>query len=86
MKNYNHIERLLERFYNAETSGREEQELKDYFREFQQYEGKCRFQGCRHIHEPGCAVKEALENQKISRIRYEDYLGLYEELKEKRRY
>ena len=64
----------------------EEQELKDYFREFQQYEGKCRFQGCRHIHEPGCAVKEALENQKISRIRYEDYLGLYEELKEKRRY
>ena len=64
----------------------EEQDLKDYFREFRQYEGKCRFQGCRHIHEPGCAVKEALEEQKISRIRYEDYLGLYEELKEKRRY
>lgn len=64
----------------------EEQDLKDYFREFRQYEGKCRFQGCRHIHEPGCAVKEALEEQKISRIRYENYLGLYEELKEKRRY
>lgn len=64
----------------------EEQDLKDYFREFRQYEGKCRFQGCRHIHEPGCAVKEALKEQKISRIRYEDYLGLYEELKEKRRY
>ena len=31
MKNYNNIERLLERFYNAETSGREEQELKDFF-------------------------------------------------------
>ena len=31
MKDYNHIERLLERFYNAETSGREEQELKDFF-------------------------------------------------------
>lgn len=64
----------------------EEQELKDYFREFQKYEGQCRFQGCRHIHEPGCAVKEALEKQEISRLRYENYLGLYEELKEKRRY
>lgn len=64
----------------------EEQELKDYFREFREYEGKCRFQGCRHIHEPGCAVKEALENKKISSLRYEDYLVLYEELKEKRRY
>ena len=64
----------------------EEQELKDYFPEFRKYEGQCRFQGCRHIHEPGCAVKEALENHKISSLRYEDYLGLYEELKEKRRF
>ena len=64
----------------------EEQELKDYFPEFRKYEGQCRFQGCRHIHEPGCAVKEALENNKISRLRYEDYLELHQELKEKRRY
>lgn len=64
----------------------EEQELKDYFPEFRKYEGQCRFQGCRHIHEPGCAVKEALENHKISSLRYEDYLVLYEELKEKRRF
>lgn len=64
----------------------EEQELKDYFPEFREYEGKCRFQGCRHIHEPQCAVKKALDNHKISQLRYEDYLGLYEELKEKRRY
>ena len=47
----------------------EEQELKDYFPEFRKYEGQCRFQGCRHIHEPGCAVKEALENHKISSLR-----------------
>lgn len=64
----------------------EEHELKDYFPEFQEYEGQCRFQGCRHIHEPDCAVKEALENNKISKLRYEDYLGLYKELKEKRRF
>lgn len=59
----------------------EEQELKDYFPEFLRYDEQCRFQGCRHIHEPGCRVKEALEEGEISRIRYEDYLSLYEELK-----
>ena len=32
MKDYNHIEKLLERYYNAETSEQEEQELKDFFR------------------------------------------------------
>lgn len=64
----------------------EEQELKDYFPEFGKYEGNCRFLGCRHISEPSCAVKEAVENQEISKLRYEDYLSLHEELKEKRRY
>lgn len=64
----------------------EEQELKGYFPEFSRYEDKCRFPGCRHIHEPDCAVKEALGRQEISSLRYEDYLELYSELKEKRRY
>ena len=64
----------------------EEQELKDYFPEFRRYEEKCRFQGCRHIHEPDCGVKAALAEHKISQLRYEDYLGLYNELKEKRRF
>ena len=73
-------------FSSLYITGMEEQELKDYFPEFRKYEDKCRFQGCRHIHEPDCEVKEALERGEISRIRYEDYLSLYEELKEKRRY
>ena len=42
--------------------------------------------GCDHIHEPGCAVKEAVEKGKIHAVRYEDYKELYEELKNKRRY
>lgn len=63
-----------------------EEELQDYFPEFVMYEPQCRFQGCMHIHEPGCAVKKALSEGKISQQRYDNYLALYEELKEKRRY
>ncbi len=63
-----------------------EEELRDYFPEFVMYEPQCRFQGCMHIHEPGCAVKEALSEGKINQQRYDNYLALYEELKEKRRY
>lgn len=64
----------------------EKEELETYFPEFARYEPKCRFQGCAHIHEPGCGVKEALEAGEISPIRYENYKLLYEELKDKRRY
>lgn len=64
----------------------EKEELKEYFPEFQEYEPYCRFQGCVHIHEPGCAVKEAYTQKKISPVRYQNYLDLYEDLKNKRRY
>ena len=64
----------------------EKEELKYYFTEFEPYEGKCKFQGCDHVHEPNCAVKAALEEGKIHHIRYENYLEMYNELKEKRRY
>ena len=64
----------------------EKEELKYYFREFASYEGQCRFQGCDHVHEPGCAVKEALEEGKIHPVRYKNYLEMYTELIEKKRY
>lgn len=64
----------------------EKDELKDYFTEFKEYENDCRFIGCSHLNEPGCAVKEALKDQIISRIRYNNYVTLYEELKNQRRY
>lgn len=64
----------------------EKEELKDCFREFDPYEGTCRFLGCTHTHEPDCMVKEALKEGKISKERYQNYLEMYTELKEKRRY
>lgn len=64
----------------------EEDEIKEYFQEFSPYEEQCRFQGCSHTHEPDCGVKRALEEGKISRIRYDNYVNIYTELKEKRKW
>ena len=64
----------------------EEDEIKEYFQEFAPYESQCRFQGCSHTHEPDCAVKQALEEGRISRIRYDDYVSIYNEIKEKRKW
>lgn len=75
-------------FSSLELSGIEKEELRFSFPEFREYEGKCRFQGCVHQREPGCAVKEAVEAGAVSRVRYESYSSLYQDLqeKEKRRY
>lgn len=73
-------------FSSLYTNDFEKEELKFYFTEFAPFEGHCRFQGCDHVHEPGCAVKEALQEGKIHPVRYENYLEMYKELKERRRY
>ena len=62
-----------------------DEELKDTFPEFAPYEERCRFQGCRHLREPDCVVKEAVESGEIPLQRYENYLSLLEELKCSRR-
>ncbi len=64
----------------------DKEDLRFYFPEFGAYENQCRFNGCSHIHEPGCAVKEALAEGRISRMRYEDYCYLYEELASARKW
>lgn len=64
----------------------EKEELQNYFPEFGKYQDNCRFQGCQHLREPGCQVKEALEEGIISRSRYDNYVILYNELKQRRKY
>jgi ribosome biogenesis GTPase len=54
-------------------------ELSGYFPEMLRVEDNCRFAPCTHTHEPGCAVKEAVENGEISVERYESYLGMLDE-------
>ncbi len=62
------------------------EELRDCFCEFTPYAPNCRFQSCMHISEPDCAVKEALAEGKIARQRYENYVLLAQELRERKRY
>jgi ribosome biogenesis GTPase len=52
------------------------------FPEFRPYLGSCRFTGCSHRSETGCAVREAAEQGKISRTRYESYLAMYEDARQ----
>ncbi|MFV0362785.1 MAG: ribosome small subunit-dependent GTPase A [Suipraeoptans sp.] len=64
----------------------DERELKYCFPEFDEYEGKCKYNGCDHIHEPGCSVKEALGKGLIAKSRYDNYVSFYQSEKEKKRY
>ena len=55
--------------------------LPETFREFQPYLDNCRFVGCSHTKEKGCAVLEAVRRGDIQKSRHASYLRLYEELK-----
>lgn len=52
------------------------------FAEFKPYISQCRFTGCSHRVEKGCAVRQAVEEGKIGRRRYESYLAMYEDVKD----
>ena len=64
----------------------EKEELQDCYPEFAAFEPYCRFQGCSHISESDCGVKEALSEGKIHPVRYENYCQLYGELKDRKKY
>lgn len=73
-------------FSSMDVPGFEKEDLWTCFPEFREYEPYCKFQGCSHINEPDCGVKEALAEGKISSVRYENYKLLYEELKHMKKY
>ena len=73
-------------FSSLYISDVDRESLKYCFPEFAPFEGKCRFNGCDHVHEPDCAVKQAVEQGVIHRSRYENYLVIYQEIQERKRY
>ena len=73
-------------FSSLYTEGIEAEDPKLYFPEIAAYTGTCKFNMCNHISEPGCLVKEAVGDGRISKMRYDDYVMIYNELKEKRKW
>ena len=73
-------------FSSMDMPGFEKEDLWTCYPEFLPHEPYCKFQGCSHISEPNCGVKDALAEGEISPIRYENYKLLYDEMKQIRRY
>lgn len=66
-------------FYDVE-------QLPLFFREFSGYLGKCRYKGCTHLCEQGCAIVEAVEKNEIPKSRHESFVALYNVLKNKNKW
>ena len=58
------------------------EDLQYAFPEFEPYIGQCKFTGCAHVKEKGCAVLAAVENGEIAKTRHESYVKLYESVKD----
>lgn len=63
-----------------------EETLEEHFPEIHETGHGCKFNGCKHIKEPGCKVKESVEDGSISSSRYENYAMFLQELIDTRRY
>lgn len=64
----------------------EENQVRHYFREIEKYGFDCKFQSCIHDKEPGCMVKNKVEEGIIDKTRYNNYLTIMDEIKDSRRY
>ena len=73
-------------FSILEITDIEASDIKKYFKEFEKYEGKCRFADCNHFgtRDKDCSVAKAVESGNISVSRYESYKQLYDVLKERK--
>lgn len=61
------------------TFDMEPEEITSYFREIFEFSKKCRFSNCTHTHEPGCAVRQAVDDHYIAASRYQSYLSMLDD-------
>lgn len=73
-------------FSSFELEGIDEYSLKSYYPEIVKYDDGCKFLDCLHYKEPGCMIKEAVNSDLISRVRYNNYIKLLEQIKESKPY
>ncbi len=64
------------------TIDMKDEEVGHYFKEIFKYSAQCKYNNCTHRHEPGCAVRKAVENHCISESRYTSYLNILEDKNE----
>lgn len=64
------------------TFDMEREELTSYFKEIFEFSKQCRFSNCTHTHEPGCAVRQALDDHYIAQSRYQSYLSMLDDKEE----
>ncbi len=67
-------------FTSLDVFGAKKSNLKYFYNEFEEYNDSCRFSDCIHLNEPGCAVKYAFFEGKISKLRYDNYVEILGEL------
>ena len=73
-------------FTSFDACVNDETELDQLFPEFREYIGSCRFDDCRHLEEPDCAIRKATDNGYISESRYDSYKKIYKSIIDNRRY
>ena len=64
----------------------EKEDLAGFYPEFTEHEKYCKFGGCSHIGEPVCGIKDAVAEGSVNKMRYDNYVLLYQELKERKKY
>ncbi len=73
-------------FSSFGLNGIGEFELKEYYPEIKKYDSGCRFMDCLHKKEPDCVIKDAVEEGNISKVRYNNYVKLLEEIQKNKLY
>lgn len=71
-------------FSSLDFIGMNKKDIKDNFIEFYKNEDKCKYKDCMHIKEDGCYIKKLVDEEKILKSRYENYVKFIESLEEKR--
>jgi len=72
-------------FSQLDVTQMEADQLADGFREFRALSAECRFRGCLHRSEPGCRVREAVQDGRVAAVRYEHYIQFLEDIMERKR-
>ena len=73
-------------FTSFEILEAEEENLSSFYPEMDQIRGQCRYDDCRHVSEPECAVRDAVKAGTIHKKRYDSYLANLDEIRTRRKY